>query len=254
MPIPKIIHYCWFGGNPMPASIQKYVETWKQNCPDYTFFCWTEKNYDVCKNDYLKEAYQAGKWAFVSDFCRLDVLYTYGGIYLDTDVEMVKPLTPFLNARAFCGFEVKDTLSTAVIGAEKGHDIIGDMLASYANEHFIVNGIENCTPNVIRLTNLCRVRGLKLNGRRQALQDIEVYPQVVFSPNSFSQVYNVLPSATTTVHHMIGSWCPHTRKSNMAGRLRTWCVGALRNTAGSSNVTKLSCLLHKRRRGRALCL
>ena len=167
MPIPKTIHYCWFGGNPIPKQVQNYIETWRCNCPGYDFRCWTEDNYDVHKNEYVEEAYRARKWAFVSDFCRLDVLFHYGGVYLDTDIEMLKPITPFLKGEAFLGFETNDTLSTAVIGAERGHYLIEEMLDSYKGEHFIVNGVENCTPNVIRLTELCKSKGLMTNGKKQ---------------------------------------------------------------------------------------
>lgn len=247
MPIPKIIHYCWFGDNPIPKHMQDYIETWKRNCPEYVFCCWTKDNYDIRKNDYLEEAYRARKWAFVSDYCRLDVLYHYGGIYLDTDIEMLKPLTPFLCNKVFLGFEAKDTLSTAVIGTEKGHRLIGDMLDSYRNEHFIVNGMENCTPNVVRLTKLCRDRGLKLDGKKQNLQGVIVYPQIFFSPNALCQVWGKLPIASVTVHHMEGSWCSHTRNSGTFGRLRVWGVGVLRNTLGSPNVTRLSHFLYEKK-------
>lgn len=243
MPIPKTIHYCWFGGNPIPKQVQNYIETWRCNCPGYDFRCWTEDNYDVHKNEYVEEAYRARKWAFVSDFCRLDVLFHYGGVYLDTDIEMLKPITPFLKGEAFLGFETNDTLSTAVIGAERGHYLIEEMLDSYKDEHFIVNGVENCTPNVIRLTELCKSKGLMTNGKKQNLQGVEVYPQVVFSPNALCQVWGKSPAASVTVHHMDGSWRSRSRENSVFGRGRTWGVGVLRNILGTVTVSRLSHLL-----------
>lgn len=89
MAIPKIIHYCWFGGNILPDKVQKCIESWKRYCPDYKIICWNESNYDVNKIRYTKEAYKEKKWAFVSDYARLDIIYENGGIYLDTDVELI---------------------------------------------------------------------------------------------------------------------------------------------------------------------
>ena len=90
MPIPKQISYCWFGHNPLPKKVEKCIESWKKHCPDYEIIRWDESNYDVTKNQYIREAYEAKKWAFVSDYARLDVIYQYGGIYLDMDVELIK--------------------------------------------------------------------------------------------------------------------------------------------------------------------
>ena len=90
--IPKMIHYCWFGGNPLPDEVKKYMETWKKYCPDYEIKEWNERNFDVNQNQYCSEAYEAKKWAFVSDYARLKILYEHGGIYMDTDVEVCKPL------------------------------------------------------------------------------------------------------------------------------------------------------------------
>ena len=92
MSIPKVIHYCWFGKGKMPKLAEKCIESWKTYCPDYKIVCWTEENFDIQENRYAREAYEAGKWAFVSDYARLKVLYEEGGVYLDTDVELLKPL------------------------------------------------------------------------------------------------------------------------------------------------------------------
>ena len=104
--IPKIIHYCWFGGNPLPEQYKKYMESWKEYCPDYEIVEWNENNFDVTKNQYCYEAYRASKWAFVSDYARLKIIYENGGIYLDTDVELIKDVTPLVaDGVGFIGFQ-----------------------------------------------------------------------------------------------------------------------------------------------------
>ena len=102
--IPKIIHYCWFGGAELPEKDRKCIESWKKFCPDYQIIEWNENNYDVTKNTYMYQAYQAKKWGFVPDYARLDIIYQHGGIYLDTDVELVKNLDSLLENDAFMGF------------------------------------------------------------------------------------------------------------------------------------------------------
>ena len=103
--IPKKIHYCWFGGNPLPESAKKYIETWKKYCPDYEIIEWNEENFDVTQNQYCKEAYEAKKWAFVSDYARFWILYRYGGIYFDTDVEVIRPIDDMVAKGPFMGCE-----------------------------------------------------------------------------------------------------------------------------------------------------
>lgn len=104
--IPKIIHYCWFGGNPLPELAVKCIESWKKYCPDYEIKRWDESNFDLKCCDYVKEAYQAKKWAFVSDYVRFKVLYDEGGLYFDTDVELIKPIDDILARGPFMGVEV----------------------------------------------------------------------------------------------------------------------------------------------------
>lgn len=117
--IPKSIHYCWFGGSPLPDDVKKYIESWKRFCPDYEIRQWNEYNFDVNENQYCSEAYRAKKWAFVSDYARLKILYDNGGIYMDTDVEVVRSLDPLLQYRAFSGFESEHAISTGAMGSIK---------------------------------------------------------------------------------------------------------------------------------------
>ena len=101
--IPKKIHYCWFGGNPLPEDVKRYIESWKKYCPDYDLIRWDESNYDVHKNAYVELAYQNKKWAFLTDYARLDIIYEHGGIYLDADVELIHSLDDLLQNSCYMG-------------------------------------------------------------------------------------------------------------------------------------------------------
>ena len=129
--IPKTIHYIWFGGNPLPEDAKRCIDTWKKYCPDYEIKEWNESNFDVAQNDYIKEAYEAKKWAFVSDYARLKVLVEYGGIYMDTDVEVLKPLDRFLSERAFSGFEDADAIPAGIMACEKGFELFAGPYCSH---------------------------------------------------------------------------------------------------------------------------
>ena len=136
--IPKIIHYCWFGGNKKSKLIEKCIESWKKYCPDYEIIEWNEKNFDINKNLYIKQAYASKKWAFVTDYVRLDVVYHYGGIYLDTDVELIKSLDDLLQYNAFLASENNKLIATGLgFGAVKNNKIIKLIMDSYKDIPFI---------------------------------------------------------------------------------------------------------------------
>ena len=135
--LPKKIHYCWFGGNELPDLAIKCIESWKQYCPDYEIIEWNETNFDLECCDFVKEAYKAKKWAFVSDYARLKVVYDNGGIYLDTDVELVKPLDILLQEKCYFGEETTGYVNTGLgFGAEKHNPTIDLLLKEYCNKHF----------------------------------------------------------------------------------------------------------------------
>ena len=135
--IPKIIHYCWFGGKPLPEDAKKYIESWEKYCPDYKICRWDESTFDINEIPYVKEAYEAKKWAFITDYVRLYVLKNIGGIYMDTDVEVIKNLDCFLNEKGFSGFEKIDAVPTGIMAAEKNHPFIIELLHDYDNLHFL---------------------------------------------------------------------------------------------------------------------
>ena len=157
--IPKIIHYCWFGNNPKPRLVKKCIKSWKKYLPDYEIREWNDSHLNLIDLKYVKEAYEAKKYAFVSDVFRLYALKNYGGIYLDTDVEIFKSFDEFLNLNFFCGFENyygNINPATAVIGAAKNSNLINELLNEYNDCSFLENGAPNLYPNTLRLAKLLK--------------------------------------------------------------------------------------------------
>lgn len=209
--IPKIIHYCWFGGAAYPPLVERCIESWKRQLPDYSFWRWDESNFDITSHRFVKEAYEAKKWAFVSDYVRFYVLERYGGIYLDTDVEVIKSFDPFLHHGAFVGYESRYVLSTAVIGSQAHHPFTKAMKSLYDKPFIRDNGIMETVPNTQIVTQLLESSfGLDKTKSKQLLQnDIEVYPQEYFSPKSYYDKTLIESEKTVAVHHFDGSW--HTK-------------------------------------------
>ena len=139
MQIPKVIHYCWFGKGKMPALAEKCIKSWKKYCPDYKIVCHTEDSFDITQNRYAKEAYEAKKWAFVSDYARLKVLFDEGGIYFDTDVELIKPIDSLIEQYGYMGFDDNDLVSTGLgFACEKGNKLVGALLSDYNDISFLL--------------------------------------------------------------------------------------------------------------------
>jgi len=211
--IPKKIHYCWFGDDPMPESAEKCMETWKKYCHDYEINEWNESNFDINCCDYVREAYEAKKWAFVSDVARLYALVNHGGIYLDTDVELIKPLDGILSCEAFSGFEKKDRIATAVMACVKGHILFAEFLDEYRNLHFVnADGSYDFTPNVSRITNTCLKYGLKLDNSLQKINGLTLFPCDYFYPKDFETGKTSITDNTYSIHHYDGSWLPEENK------------------------------------------
>ena len=155
--IPKIIHYCWFGGKPLPDEVKKYMETWKKYCPYYEITEWNESNFDVNQNQYCREAYEAGKWAFVSDYARLKILYDYGGIYMDTDMEVCKPLDRLASYAFWSGFESESQIPTGIMASCRDNDLLEYLLSYYDDKHFKnEHGIYDTTTNVTTITRMVK--------------------------------------------------------------------------------------------------
>lgn len=207
--IPKKIHYCWFGDKDLPEDVRKYIDTWKKYCPDYEIIEWNEKNFDITQNQYCKEAYESKKWAFVSDYARLKVLHDYGGIYMDTDVEVVKPLDDLLQYNWFSGFESEERIPTGTIGACWNSIVIKMLLDYYNNRHFIKNdGGFDLTTNVEVMTKLLKEKyKVQLNNTRQIFGDNNLLlPFDYLCAKSFFTGEINKTENTYTIHHFKGTW------------------------------------------------
>ena len=210
MPIPKIIHYCWFGRNPKPKLAKKCIKSWKKYCKGYEIKEWNEDNFDISKAPlYVRQAYEAKKWGFVPDYIRLWIIYNYGGIYLDTDVEIIKPLDDLLENKAFAGFETPSNVVALGLGfaAEPGNRIIKELMDSYNDLSFInQDGTLNMIPAPTLNSEVFRKIGLKENNTNQMLEDMTIYSSEYFCPiDTFSMKLNKTKS-TYTIHHFMGSW------------------------------------------------
>lgn len=214
--IPKKIHYCWFGRGQMPELAIKCIDSWKKHLPNYEIIEWNEDNFDINSNKYVKEAYEAKKYAFVSDYVRLYALYNHGGIYMDTDIEVLQPLDKFLEHKLFMGNEREDIIQTGLIGSEKEMEIIKDMMYYYSDKRFILeNGRLNTLPNPKIITPIIiRRYDWKEKDELQVLEkDVVIYPIEYFCAKSFETGQLHITNNTYTVHHFSGSW--HTKSDKI---------------------------------------
>lgn len=206
--IPKKIHYCWFGGKELPDEAKKCIESWKKYCPDYEIVEWNEKNYNVNKIPYTKYCYENKKWAFLTDYVRLDVIYSQGGIYLDTDVELVKNFDDLLNCQCYIGMEQIGTVNTGQgFGAIKNNEFIKEN-----KEYYEINSFLNSDGEFIRTicveitTNILKKYGLKRENKIQILNDVNVYPTDYFCPKKMGTNKITLTDNTYSIHHFESSW------------------------------------------------
>lgn len=203
----------------MPEEAKKCVASWKKYCPDYEVVRWDETNFDLRCNRYVQEAYQAKKWAFVSDYVRLWVLVNYGGIYMDTDVEVLKPLDGFLGHRAFSGFESDSSVPTGIMACEKGFPLFYELLDDYSNRAFISpDGSYDLSTNVVAITKTCRAHGLQLNNALQVIDGFVLYPSDWFCPKSHETGLINLTDNSVTIHHFSGSWIDDIEKKMLQER------------------------------------
>lgn len=216
--IPKIIHYCWFGKKPLNAFAKKCINSWKKYCPDYEIIEWNETNFDISCNEYVKEAYQQKKWAFVSDVARLYALTTVGGIYLDTDVRLIKSLDELLEYEGVLGFETPNSIGTAFMACKKNNHFFRDFLENYESEKFVLsNGTYNLRTNVDRLTEICRKKGIYLNNKIQMVGQITIFPNYYFSPKDNESKQICLKEETYAIHYFGDSW--HTKEERYSKKM-----------------------------------
>lgn len=211
--IPKIIHYCWFGSGDIPDEDKKRIERWHQICPDYKIQRWDESNYDVKKNQYMYEAYKSKKWGFVPDFARIDIIYNHGGIYLDTDVELLKRPDFLLENRGVFGFESRACINLGHgFGAEAGNELLKKMLDFYSNRHFIVNGVPDLTASPNFTTKIMEEYGFSMENKKQYIKGNLLLPTEYFCPRNYISGNLQITKNTVSVHCFSGSWMkPHQR-------------------------------------------
>ena len=231
----KIIHYCWFGEGEKPKLTQKCIETWKKFLPDYKIIEWNEKNFDVGCCRFVKEAYEARNFAFVSDYARAKALYENGGIYFDTDVEVLKSFDRFLSDEFFVGFEEKAFVGTCVMGAQKGTPILKEYMAHYENAAYLnEDGTKYSDTNVLLLTRLLEEKGLERNDKEQTVDGyIKIYPRTFFSPYDYINGINYITDDSYSIHHFTLSWLP---KST---RIKTGIKRKIIKIIGGKNIKKI---------------
>ena len=237
--IPRIIHYCWFGGK-KTKKVKKCIETWKNKLPDYQIIEWNESNFDVYQNSYTKDAFEAKKYAFVSDVARIKALYDYGGIYLDTDVVVYKSFDSILNHKCVFGFEEEQYIATSFMACEPHFILMRQFLDLYDTLPFYdKNG--NIIPgtNVGKLTTLLGNLGLRRDNQYQELENgIVVYPQEYFSPYDYGNCIRQNTENTICEHLFLVSWLPWTTRIN---KVIKHIIGPLLGKKNMNKLRKLKC-------------
>lgn len=236
--IPKRIHYCWFGRGKMPEMVRKCIASWKKYLPEYEIKEWNEDNFDLDQYPYVREAYDNRKFAFVTDVVRLHALYHEGGIYMDTDVEVLKPLDVLLQYDAVSGFESATRIPTGLMACREGLPIFKELLSEYDGLHFVKSdGSMDLTTNVTRITNTLLKYGFVPNNQLQTVNGFTLLPQDWLCPKDYeTKVVNITPN-TLCIHHFDGSWVPRRKKVKM--RIKTILGVTL-----TSYVIKIKSLFH----------
>lgn len=214
--IPKVIHYCWFGRKELPDFLRKCISTWKDKCPDYDFIEWNESNYDVSKHKYTLDAYKNKKYGFVTDMARLDILYEYGGIYLDTDVTLVKYLDDMLYQHGFIGVEKWGNINSGGgCGFVRGHHLLKNLIEYRDTIPFkMSDGTLNIETNGMYETAFFSRLGYKPNNRLQIIDDVTIYPSYVQHPYDYMSCKKEMNDSTVSIHHFRGGWMEEEDRKN----------------------------------------
>ena len=207
--IPKVIHYCWFGRGKMPVMAERCIDSWKQILPGYELRLWNEDSFDITSVPYVQEAYEARKFAFVTDYVRLYALYTVGGVYMDTDVEVLKPLDDLLHLPAFSGFESDHEIPTGIIAGQQHSPWAEEQLRHYETRSFRrPDGSFDLTTNVEIISGSMAANGFRLRNSYQVYKDcMHIFPKDYFCPKSRAGLITITPN-TYCIHHFEGSWQP----------------------------------------------
>jgi hypothetical protein len=244
--IPKIIHFCWFGGNDLPNDTKRYIRTWRKILKGYKIHQWNEKNFDLSTApEYVKEAYRLKKYAFVSDYVRIYALKKYGGVYLDTDVEIIRDFSNYLeDSDLVLGFESNRLLTTAFIASVPGHPLIETFEKFYWKNHFIMeDGSCDLTPINDRISELAVEWGLDLDlDAYQELKDnIKVYPRDYFAAFDIYNWHTKVTENTCAIHHMAASWVGPKKK------VRFMIIKTIHFVIGEKNYDNIRNLIKKRK-------
>lgn len=239
--IPKIIHYCWFGENPLPELALRCINSWKKFFPDYEIKEWNEKNFDLECCAYVKEAYKAKKWAFVSDYARFWILYNYGGVYFDTDVEVIKDMRDIIDQGAFMGCETADKCAPGLgLGVVPGLDLYKDILVDYQQAHFINDdGSFNYETVVDRVTNILKRHGFIKCENIQKIAEITLYPSEYFCPLDYATGKLNITENSYSIHWYDASWLDEDMKKrrNRSEKIRNMFPGRIGTYLGKAYMT-----------------
>lgn len=213
--IPKKIHYCWFGRGEMPELALKCIESWHRFMPDWEYKLWNEDNFDVNSVPYVKEAYEARKFAFVTDYVRLYALCKEGGVYMDTDVETLKSYDDLLHLTAFTGYEGSKKMPpvTGTMASEANGEWVKEQLAAYEGKHFIrEDGSMDLTTNTVLITSIMEANSFVSTGMKQQYKDITIFPCDYFCPRQTTGEI-LLSENTYCDHHFMGTWSGKKQKN-----------------------------------------
>ncbi len=214
--IPAIIHYCWFGHKELPDLYKKCIDSWYKFCPDYEIIEWNEENLNIEENLYSKQAYERGRFGFVPDYFRLKIIHDNGGIYLDTDVELIRNLDDLRHESFFCGMQYPGQVALGLgFGSVHGHEILNKLMKTYDDLAFINDdGKENLKASPTYQTNDFIRLGMKKSNRKQYVQNACIYPTEVLSPINIYVGTHEITECTYSIHHFDGSWVPKDRKKS----------------------------------------
>lgn len=235
--IPKTIHYCWFGRDPMPQLALDCIASWHKYMPEWNYKLWNEDNFDINCNQYVKEAYESRKFAFVTDYVRLYALKTEGGVYMDTDVEVLKPFDDFLmNLTAFTGYEGSKKIPpvTGTMASEPDGEWVSEQLAYYDNARFIKeDGSLDTTPNTVTISRIMQNNGFVQDGKYKVYKDLHIFPVEYFCPRQTTGEI-LITENTYCDHHFLGTWTEGNHK-----------YSRLQKLLGQRNMTRLIKLKRK---------
>lgn len=218
MSIPKVIHYCWFGRNPLPKSAKKCIASWKKYCPDYEIIEWNEDNFDVNCCAYASEMFQREKWAFLTDYVRLKVIFEHGGIYMDTDVQVIRPLDTLVERGAYMGVENTHRVATGLgFAAEAGHPFIRENM-EYYEQLTSFEELQSC-PWIT--TSLLKPYGYQEDCNEiQMVAGMTIYPEEYLCPKNERTGLTNVTKNTVSIHQFDASWFEESWKDGQKKRWR----------------------------------